>query len=179
MTRSRRTSLLFALLLSAGAFAGVWVDGTPGVRAPVRVADGNHTTVRSSSLSGSRAPVRSRAHHPAPPAPRISAPIAAIHALDLDGLATEIPVSPGLDLCQPLPLPEGIFAELVVELAGPVAVSTGGRKIRALNLDTLTVALEDPDEAAEAGAVVLDLRGLETDTNLEATLRDGLVGVAP
>lgn len=94
----------------------------------------------------------------------------ALHPMGED---VRIPIPDGLDLCDPLPLPEGLFAELQIDLDGPLSLTTDGQIQRSLDLDTLTAILEDPDAAAEAGVVRIDLS--EGGWPDGAALADGLV----
>ena len=186
MSHPRRAPLGLALLLSVGAFAGTWVDGNPSVRRPVSAS--HFAWVDGASV---RRPVHNDAESPSslhPPAvashavcsraAHLHGLVAAITAIDLNGIANLVPIPPGLDLSDPLPLPEGLFAEIEIDLAGPATLdlplTAAGRNICALDVDTLTVVIDDPDAAAAAGAVVLDLSGV---TGV-GDLGDGLIGVA-
>ena len=103
----------------------------------------------------------------------ISGLIFALHAVSRDGLETEIPIQPGLDLSDPLPV-EADAVELLIELDGPVvlehALKTDGRILRREDPGTLRVVLEDPEDAAERGAVTLELVGSLEDGVLEDAL---------
>lgn len=99
------------------------------------------------------------------PRPRLAAPVAGLVAVRLDGARVEMAVD-GLDLADPLPLPDGPVAELELELDGPVLlVAADGRVLAALDQPSLTLPIQDPDtpsarvavELPEAGATVAEL----------------------
>ncbi len=73
-----------------------------------------------------------------------------------------LPRAQGLD--QPIPLPEGSWHEITLTLDGPVTVRTEEGAIK-LQVDSITVALEDPD----AAQVHLDWTLPADDTSLRAS----------
>ncbi len=148
----RRPTLLLALtlLLTGLAWAGGWIDGNSKLHPTQGTARALTQTVRP-SLQSARPPVR-------PSHARVSGPVYAVHAVDIHGQETTLDIDPGLDLRDPLPVPEGAV-ELVLELGGPATLTLPGQPPQTLDLSELQVILADPDAAAERGAVSLERDG--------------------
>lgn len=172
----KRGLLLPLLLLAAIAYAGISIDkNPPGLRPG-----------QQSSLSALRKPVLAvnagrpwTAPRPAHDRFAWSAPLAAAAALDLDGQETELALSEGQDLADPLSLPLDAVA-VRVWLSGPLTLSPvkePGRILRALELDTLEIPLVEPGaeqvvfELTEAP--LLELLDLD-DATLARRLLDGV-----
>lgn len=129
----RRAALLIALL-----FAAAWAGG--GIR-------GNPTTFRPQALATSNLtrPLGQRGYTSQPRSTRRAAPhapptVVALRGITVQGDIFDLPIPLGLRLTDPLPVPPEPLADLEIDLDDG---------------STITVALEDPDAAAEAGAVVV------------------------
>lgn len=161
------------LALSLGAWAAIVISGNPTDLRPVRdraiVILGNPTDLQPKGLKTLLKPSRGRTTRPETPpaAPQLrawSAPVTGLVAIDLEGNRIEIPVSEGQDLADPLPVPATPVADLELTLGGPLVLRwdvAGFEMSQALkDLEPLTIALEDPERAAEEGRVVVDLSAL-------------------
>lgn len=83
---------------------------------------------------------------------QVSGQIHSILVINRHGRAVPVPVPPGTRLGDTLALPPGDWAEITLILDGPLTVTVDGAAPVSLDLETVTVPLEDP----EADSVVLD-----------------------
>lgn len=176
MLRTRRALLAVALVLCGSALAGAW-----GVDWPKLTDHPRSQLTLATPIRPSLHPQVNPAPRPGPrAAARLSGPIHAVHAVDLAGLETELPIPPGLDLSDPLPVsPDAV--ELLIELDGSVTVTgslkDGGSFLQRYALDELRVVLDDPDQAAADGEVLLSPPDLDQPAGeIEAELSQGLIG---
>ncbi len=167
----KRRVLALLLALSAPALALIIFGGNPEHLRPIRQdRDGIIIVGNPDHLhpirQGLRPPARPASPAPGTP-PRLqgwSAPL--IHAVAVypDGSREPIPLPAGQDLADPIPVPAEPVADLELTLGGPLALrwNIAGVEISqaSKDLDPLTVAVEDPEVAAERGSVTLDLSDL-------------------
>ena len=151
----RIPALLLLGALSGLAYAGIWQDGNPpGV-------GGGRGTLSGVRLQGLIGGYKLKGGHGREVVVRLPRPVALTDALRL-------PMGPS----------EG-WADLTLELVGPVTVTAPGASPVVLEVDSLTVALEDPDarevqlDWTLSEGLISALRvGVEVD-NLAGALEDG------
>lgn len=165
----KRHALALLLVLSSPALALIIFGGDPEDLRPIRQdRDGIIIVGNPGHLHAIRQGLRPPAR-PAPPAPmpRLqgwSAPLVQAVAVYPDGSREPIPLPAGQDLADPIPVPAEPVADLELTLDGPLALRWNIAGIEmsqaSKDLDALTVAVEDPEAAAERGSVTLDLSDL-------------------
>lgn len=134
----RRKIALFVLLLAATAWAGGTILGNPSNLRPQQLSAANSSrplwqrTAATSPRTGRKDAQR---------APGASGAVVAARGIGVDGAVFNLTLPVGFVLTDPLPVPTDLLADLEIDLADG---------------STITVAIDDPDAAAAAGAVLLD-----------------------